>query len=130
MPAKCTTGEVAALKEQKDVVGSGRIACPETPDYSLSTNQGHDTMMDCQLTNLGAYLVAGTHFTDGIGAKRANDPTRQIAVTHSLDQSHEGLRPLRVVQTGFKHPPTQLPTLVPCVKCHPPVDLRETLSRA
>jgi hypothetical protein len=39
------------------VVGSGKIACPHPPDYSLWTNQGHDTMMDCQLTKQGAYLV-------------------------------------------------------------------------
>jgi len=56
-PAKCTTGEVASIKEAKTAVGHGRIACPDHPENSLSTNHGHDTMMDCQLTNQGAYLV-------------------------------------------------------------------------
>jgi hypothetical protein len=56
-PAKCTSGGVAQVKEKKTIAGSGRIACPDPPEYRLSTNQGHDTMIDCQLTSQGAYLV-------------------------------------------------------------------------
>ena len=49
-------------------------------------------MMDCPLTNPGPYT-----FTFRMCTKRAKDPADKISVHHSLDQSYEGLRPLRRV---------------------------------
>jgi hypothetical protein len=107
-PAKCTSGGVAAVKEKKTIVGSVRIACPDPPRIQSLDQSGARYNDGLSIDQSGS--IPGTRFTDEIGAKRANDPANHVAVTQSLDQSHEGLLPL--VQTGCKHPPTHLPTIV------------------
>ena len=63
------------------------LTTPETPEYSLSANQGRGHTMQCPLTNQEPYT-----FTNRIGANEQENPAHQISVDLSLDQSYEGLQ--------------------------------------